>query len=197
QPATRVVPVATVEDIHSIDRKDLERKYNRNGSLDFPNDNNDQPATRVVPVATVEDIHEITPNHHPVSRQPYQNRTPVVQPVSVKKESVKQRRKRQENTPNYQNSNYSSPSKNTNDSYVIGAETKLKKRKFIEFVKDVFSEENSDSNPIFEESRPSRTSSSREYKSNSSKSEKGTTRTSRQERNNSRQSKENKFNSNN
>ncbi|MEZ4888860.1 MAG: hypothetical protein R3E32_29305 [Chitinophagales bacterium] len=57
-PQTRVVPVATVEDIHTINgRQNRFEEYDRNGTL--TNQTENIPNTRVVPVATVEDIHTI------------------------------------------------------------------------------------------------------------------------------------------
>ncbi|MGB1241691.1 MAG: hypothetical protein ACPG49_04165, partial [Chitinophagales bacterium] len=137
-------------------------------TFNTPNDNRDNtPQTRVVPVATVEDIHGA--NH---AYQPYENHNPVVQPSSVKTESMKQRRERHSTSTTYENRT-SSP--NRNDNYTIEANPKPKKRSFKEFIQETFSSNESSDMPDYESdsnsnkekiyrSNRSSSSSSNEYK---------------------------------
>ena len=196
-PATRVVPVATVEDVHEINRRDLDRRFDRHGSRETTPREDENPATRVVPVATVEDVHEVKTDHNDIAvRRPYENQNPIVQPVSVERESAKERRQRQETTPQYPSANYRPPMTEDNrETYTIEAEPKPKKRNFFEFIKDTFNEGNSNSDYKESRSRPSRSesssSSSKEYKGSSSSSSSdssSTTRTTRKSRDSSSES---------
>lgn len=195
-PATRVVPVATVEDIHEINRRDLDNRFDRHGSRETTPRGDENPANRVVPVATVEDVHEVKTDHNDIPvRRPYENQNPVVQPVSVERESVKERRQRQETTPQYPSTNYRPPvTEDTREIYTIDAEPKPKKRNFVEFIKDTLHEGSSNSDYKESRSRPSRSesssSSSKEYKGNSSSSssDSSTTQTTRKSRESSSES---------